>query len=144
MHCDAAGGRSGGTMIGSKPGSFSTHAGVVGKDLGEPTETTSCRDAPLMGIDWRASMETVVGCLSDAEAKCASGVSLFDKDQMLGAAEKKLKDRTVSGEEGDVCWSVSMSESHFVVFCSMLLFVINLLMRAGPGHQGWDSMKKSL
>ena len=124
-------------MIGSKPGSFSTHAGVVGKDLGEPTETTSCRDAPLMGIDWRASMETVVGCLSDAEAECASGVSLFDKDQMLGAAEKKLKDRTVSGEEGDVCWSRSLLESNFVVL--LLLFVIDMLMRAGPGQQGWDS-----
>ena len=80
----------------------------------------------------------------DAEAECASSVSLFDKDKKRRAAEKKLKARTVPGEEGDVCWSVSMSESHFVVFCSMLLFVINLLMRAGPGHQGWDSTKKSL
>ena len=115
-------------MIGSKPGSFSTHAGVVGKDLGEPTETTSCRDAPLMGIDWRASMETVVGCLSDAEAECASGVSLFDKDQMLGAAEKKLKDRTVSGEEGDVCWSVSMSDCGITSVRDCTRFTLSIVL----------------
>ena len=58
---------------------MATHAGVIGKEFGEPTEPTSCRDAPLMGNDWRASMDTDVGCLYDAEAECASSVSLFDK-----------------------------------------------------------------
>ena len=48
------------------------------------------------------------------------------------------------GEEGDVCWSVSMSVSHFVAFCSKVLLVINLLMRAGSGHQGWDSTQECL
>ena len=134
-------------MIGSKPGGTrisSTHAGVIGKKFGEPTETTSCRDAPLMGNDWRASMETDVGCLHDAGAECASSVSLFDKDKKRRAAEKKLKARTVPGEEGDVCWLVSMSESHFVAFCSKHLLVINLLMRAGSGHQGWGGTQKYL
>ena len=139
-------------MIGSKPGSVSsthagvigkdTHAGIIGKEFGEPTEPTSCRDAPLMGNDWRASMETVVGCLYGAEAEYASSVSLFDKNKRRRAAEKNLKARTVPGEEGDVCWSVSMSESHFVAFCSKHLLVINLLMRAGSGHQGWDSTQE--
>jgi hypothetical protein len=96
-----------------------------------------------MRIDWCGSMETAVGYLRNAEAERASGVSLFDKDQMLGAAEKKLKDRTVSGEEGVVCWSVSLSESHFMMFCSMLLFDIDLLMRAGPGHPGWEEHDES-
>ena len=43
----------------------------------------------------------------------------------------------MSGEEGDVCWSRSLLESNFVVL--LLLFVIDMLMRAGPGQQGWDS-----
>ena len=141
-------------MIGSKPGSLSsthagvvgmdTHAGVIGKEFGEPTEMTSCRDVPLMGNDWRASVETDVGCLHDAEAECSSSISLFDKDKRRRAAEKNLKNRTVPGEEGDVCWSVSMSESHFVAFCSKVLLVINLLMRAGSGHQGWESAQECL
>ena len=44
----------------------------------------------------------------------------------------------MSGEEGDVCWSRSLIESNFVVLL-LLLFVIDMLMRAGPGQQGWDS-----
>ena len=114
-------------------------SGPLGSAIGSVPHACDCMGTPAMGVGTRkcASMGTVVGYVRAAEAERASGVSPFN--QMLGPPETSSMDCwwTVSGEEGDVCWSRSLLESNFVVL--LLLFVIDMLMRAGPGQQGWDS-----
>ena len=113
-------------------------SGPLGSAIGSVPHACDCMGTPAMGVGTRkcASMGTVVGYVRAAEAERASGVSPFS--QMLGPPETSLMDWcTVSGEEGDTCWSRSLLESNFVML--LLMFVIDMLMRAGPGQQRWDS-----
>ena len=61
---------------------------------------------------------------------------MASKPQLFFEVGGSEKGWTAAGDASVVRFALSMSESQFMMFCSMLLFDIDLLMRAGPGHPG--------
>ena len=68
---------------------------------------------------------------------------MASKPQLFFEVGGSEKGWTAAGDASVVRFALSMSESQFMMFCSMLLFDIDLLMRAGPGHPGWEEHDES-